>query len=125
MAGRATIGISPSHTIGAPAASLGRMHGPNKASVGALLDLSEPQTATPKDTANMTRQEAFRILDQFPTRKVCKAVESDSELSDAVFEIRSRGQKSWTKREWDAMLAELDACRLPIADWVELERLVM
>lgn len=73
----------------------------------------------------VTRNEAFKILDLFPTRKVCKAVQSDSELADAIFEIRSRGQKHWDKAEWGEVLAELDRCRLPVAQWLELEALIL
>ena len=51
---------------------------------------------------------------------VRRAVLRDDWISEAIFDLAADGQTEWTLKDWDTLVAELEASTLSIADWLVL-----
>ena len=59
------------------------------------------------------RDEAGRLL-------VCRAVERDDWISQSLLDIAAGSRKKWNPSEWRGLICDLQACRLRISDWLDL-----
>jgi hypothetical protein len=59
-----------------------------------------------------------RDLNEHGRLLVRRAVHRDDWISEALLDIAAGDQTEWTTQEWDALLTELDACDMTIAEWL-------
>jgi hypothetical protein len=53
-------------------------------------------------------------------RKVRRVVAEPGFAADRLMSIAAGGRRNWTPAEWQALLAELDACDDSVRDWIAL-----
>ncbi len=51
---------------------------------------------------------------------VRRAISRDDAISEAICDIAAGDRIHWTPDDWDAVLADLDACKLRVNDWLDL-----
>ena len=62
---------------------------------------------------------AAALLSQCSRRKtVAKLTQECGVEAEALWTFATRAKSAWTKAEWDAQLAQLDALHIPVRDWV-------
>lgn len=66
-----------------------------------------------------SQRQAYAALDAVKHRAVRRIAQEDSEASAALFHLAARDRASWTLADWNKLLAELDACKLPVGVWIE------
>lgn len=66
----------------------------------------------------MIGQPAFNIHDH-GKRIVRRAVAIDGELQDAIMHVAMGSRTRWTIEEIDALNDALDACTLPLSQWLQ------
>lgn len=66
----------------------------------------------------MSRSKAEEIIEQNGRRLVCRAVEKEGELQDAILVVAMRDKLEWTPEEVEALLAQLDRCTTRLSVWL-------
>ena len=51
---------------------------------------------------------------------VRRAIDRDDWISEAIFDIAAGSKVHWTPQQWKALDHDLHACRLKLADWLDL-----
>lgn len=60
--------------------------------------------------------------DQHGRRLVRRAVATESELADAIFDIEAGSDADFSIEAWQTVLDRLDACQLTVAEWLNQKR---
>lgn len=61
-----------------------------------------------------------RLVDAVGNHRVSRVVKREDWTSEAIFNIAAGDQTEWTPLEWQAVLSDLDNCKLKVADWIKV-----
>ncbi len=61
-----------------------------------------------------------RLINAVGNLRVSRVVQRNDWTTEAIFDIAAGDQTEWTPLEWQAVLSDLDNCKLKVADWVKV-----
>ncbi len=67
--------------------------------------------------ASLTQRDS--PLQAYMRRRVSWLAQQESLAADELFRLAAGVQRDWTPKEWAAVLAGLDKCRMRVAEWLE------
>ncbi len=70
------------------------------------------------DTREQTIDE--RLISAVGSLRVSRVVKRDDWAAEAIFNIAAGDKIEWTPLEWQAVLLDLENCKLKVSDWLEV-----
>lgn len=71
-----------------------------------------------KITKTQTNKE--RLIDEVGNILVSRVIERNDWISETIFDIAAGDKKQWTLSEWNAVLADLQCCKLKVSQWLQV-----